>query len=100
PAAASLTVTNPHSAKPTAQSLSVFPFAGSPAAPDYQPVVQFAKLRQILGLPAGPVLLVLLLLLAAAPLRYALLRRPSRRDGVLPVRQHRRSRGDAASVGH
>src|SRR5699024_1630259 len=79
---------------------SDFTFAGSPGAPDYQQVVQVTKLRQILGLPAGPVLVVLILLLAAAPLGYTLLRRPCRRDGVLPVRQHRRSRGDAASVGH
>ena len=95
-----LTVINQHFANPSAQILSDFTFAGSPGAPDYQQVVQVTKLRQILGLPAGPVLVVLILLLAAAPLGYTLLRRPSRRDGVLPVRQHRRSRGDAASVGH
>lgn len=94
-----LTVINQHFWDPAQQILSDFTFAAAPGAADYQQVVHVTRMREILGLPAGPVLIALFLLLIGAPLGYALRRRPGRRDAVVPVREHRRS-SEASSFGH
>ena len=44
---------------PAEQITSDFTFASAPEAADYQQVVQETRMREIAGLPAGPVLLVL-----------------------------------------
>ena len=44
---------------PAEQITSDFTFASAPEAADYQQVVQVTRMREIAGLPAGPVLLVL-----------------------------------------
>lgn len=44
---------------PAEQITSDFTFASAPDAADYQQVIQVSRMREIAGLPAGPVLLVL-----------------------------------------
>src|SRR5699024_7601156 len=93
-----LTVINQHFTDPGTQILSDFTFAAAPEGSDFQQVVQVTRMREILSLPAGPVLVVLIRLLAATALGYALGRRPARRGGVVPRRGLGQS-SDATTTG-